>query len=653
MFKWFKSLKIAQKILVAYGCSLGVAILGIGSGYTIASLFQSYADLLIEDAIEELLLLNRLEKHLLWLRNSQLEIILSGDTANLDAVESGKSLDHLLQFQETWLEFKEEHGTVDVYAPGETLDEKEATEILVTSYQDLQPWLVKIEKILSPQKEQVIFPETVRENPDQSLNEIKKNYRTSFNQFLKSIDDLNELVILEYDEAKAVSDQAEVWRIQIIIASLVLSVLIATVLALLIIKNIVNPLQNLTETSQKVTQSSNFDYQVSIETSDEIGLLTTAFNQLIQKVKELLKQQLQANEKLADYNQNLEEKVNDRTQELAQSLEQLQTMQAEIIQSEKMAALGHLVAGIAHEVNTPLGAIQASISNINSSLKQSLQQLPGLFQQLSAQQFNEFCLLLSWATQPKDMLNSREERQLRKKLKEMLIEQEIESSYQLADLLSKMNITESLDPILPLLKHSSATFIVNCTYQLASIQNNSNNINIAVERASKIVFALKSYLHQDSSDTMQKCSIADNIDLVLTLYQNQIKRGIEVIKNYESVPEIWCYVEELSQVWSNLIGNAIQSMNYQGQLKIHIREQDNYIVVEIEDSGSGIPSEIKEKIFEPFFTTKAPGEGSGLGLHLVRQIIEKHLGRVEFSSQVGHTIFTVLLPITLSHNHVR
>ncbi len=360
----------------------------------------------------------------------------------------------------------------------------------------------------------------------------------------------------------------------------------------------------------------------------------------------LLKKQKEAN-------QNLEKKVQERTEEVSEALRQLQTAQAEIIQSEKMAALGHLVAGIAHEINTPLGAIQASISNLSSSLDQSLQQLPWLFQQLSPEQVNEFCLLLSWASQPKEILSSREERQLRRKLKQMLVEQEIKSADQLAELLSKMNITESLAAILSLLKNNSAVFILNCAYQLTAIQNNRKNIHLATERAAKIVFALKRYIHQEPSEKMQQANIPESLDLVLTLYHSQIKRGIEVTKNYESVPLIFCYIEELTQVWSNLISNAIQAMNYQGELKIQIKEQDNYVVVEIEDSGSGIPSEIQGKIFDPFFTTKTPGEGSGLGLHIVGQIIEKHQGKIEFFSQVGHTTFRVLLPMTLSAHDVR
>ena len=452
-------------------------------------------------------------------------------------------------------------------------------------------------------------------------------------------------VVIEYRDAISASAEAESLQLQIIISSLLLSVLLATILGFAIIRTVVRPLEKVTQIIKEVTQTTNFKRQVPITTSDEVGFLANSFNQLIGLVQQLLDKQSKINQKLARYNQTLEQKVQQRTETLSQTLQQLQTAQAEIIQSEKMAALGHLVAGIAHEVNTPLGAIQASISNISNNLEQSFQTLPQLFQQLSPEQLNQFCLLLDWATQPKKICSTREERQLRRKLKQSLIEEKIEKADQLANNLSQMSITESLEPILPLLKSSSATLVLNSANQLATIQRNSKNISMATERASKIVFALKTYIHQENSDSKVRCDLRESIDLVLILYQNQIKRGIEVIKNYESIPEISCYAEELTQVWSNLIGNAIQAMNYEGTLKIGVKTEDNYVVVEIEDSGSGISPEIQAKIFEPFFTTKAPGEGSGLGLHLVQQIVEKHQGMVKFSSQVGYTRFSIWLPI--------
>jgi signal transduction histidine kinase len=129
------------------------------------------------------------------------------------------------------------------------------------------------------------------------------------------------------------------------------------------------------------------------------------------------------------------------------------------------------------------------------------------------------------------------------------------------------------------------------------------------------------------------------------LYRNQIKQGIEVVCDYQSIPSIWCYPDELIQVWTNLIHNAIQAMANQGNLAIATLQHDNYVVVQVQDSGSGILLEIQGRIFEPFFTTKPIGEGSGLGLDICRKIIDKHQGRIELTSHPGQTIFSVWLPI--------
>ncbi|NEP59240.1 MAG: GHKL domain-containing protein [Symploca sp. SIO2G7] len=312
-----------------------------------------------------------------------------------------------------------------------------------------------------------------------------------------------------------------------------------------------------------------------------------------------------------------------------------------------MAALGQLIAGVAHEINTPLGAIGASISNISTALDNSLQQLPQLFQQISAQRQDDFFALLAVNEGRKEELSFREERKLRRALKKELEDLGIEDADIAANNLVKLGINQdNITPFIPLLQDPNHNLILKTAYNLALQQNNSKNIQLAVERASKIVFALKSYARQDKSSTMTIAQITDGIDLVLTLYQGQFKQGIEVVKKYQQVPEILCYAEELNQVWTNLIHNATQAMNNQGKLEIAVAEQENQIVVQVTDSGCGIPPEIQDKIFEPFFTTKPVGEGSGLGLDIVRKIVDKHQGKVEVESELGQTTFTVYLPIS-------
>jgi signal transduction histidine kinase len=132
---------------------------------------------------------------------------------------------------------------------------------------------------------------------------------------------------------------------------------------------------------------------------------------------------------------------------------------------------------------------------------------------------------------------------------------------------------------------------------------------------------------------------------VLDLYHNQLKQGIEVIRDFQDIPPIWCFPDELIQVWTNLIYNAIQAMGGVGTLKLSMWTINTTVWVSITDSGCGIPPELQAKIFEPFFTTKPMGEGSGLGLDIVKKIVEKHHGSLTVQSKPGETTFQVRLSI--------
>lgn len=198
------------------------------------------------------------------------------------------------------------------------------------------------------------------------------------------------------------------------------------------------------------------------------------------------------------------------------------------------------------------------------------------------------------------------------------------------------------------MKHVKVDWILDLAYNLACLRGNNRTVITSVEKAAKVVFALKNYARFDHSGEKQLVEISAGLETALELYHNKLKQNIEVFRHYQELPKIWCYPDELIQVWTNVIHNGIQSMAEGGTLMIVTSAENNGITVDISDSGSGIPEEVQDKIFEPFFTTKPTGEGSGLGLHISQKIIDKHQGNIAVDSMPGHTRFTIWLPINHS-----
>ena len=182
---------------------------------------------------------------------------------------------------------------------------------------------------------------------------------------------------------------------------------------------------------------------------------------------------------------------------------------------------------------------------------------------------------------------------------------------------------------------------LNCTYINYSLLE---EIAQGTERISEIVAALKSYTFMDQAP-VQDVDVHAGLDSTLVMLRSKLKAGITVHREYGAdVPRIQAYGSELNQVWTNIIDNAIDAMDGQGEITIRTRYDDQWIVVELEDNGPGIPEAVLPHIFDPFYTTKAPGKGTGMGLNISHNIVQKHRGRVDVYSQPGQTRFEVRLP---------
>jgi len=343
--------------------------------------------------------------------------------------------------------------------------------------------------------------------------------------------------------------------------------------------------------------------------------------------------------------------LKNKNEELEATVNQLHDTQHQLIMQEKMASLGKLSAGMAHELNNPAAAAQRGAAQLQAAFDQAqeVQQRFGSLH-LGDQQFErlvELDQLAGLGARPTTQLDALARGDSEDALEAWLEQHGVGNGWELAPSLVNLGFDEDdLEELADEFTAPQLPVVLEWLTCKHSIYGLVAEIGLATGRIAEIVRALKSYTYMDRAP-VQSVDVREGLDDTLIIFQNRLKSGIAVRREYaDDLPPIQAYGSELNQVWTNIIDNAIDAMDGKGTLTVRARKEGPWVVVEIEDDGPGIPEEVRSKIFDPFFTTKAPGEGTGLGLNISHNIIvQKHRGFVAVSSEPGRTCFAVRLPI--------
>ena len=337
-------------------------------------------------------------------------------------------------------------------------------------------------------------------------------------------------------------------------------------------------------------------------------------------------------------------------------LGRLRENQMQLQQSEKMAQLGTLTAGVAHELNNPAAAVQRSAGQMKDAIERlnsAYAQITRLgFDEKQLSQLDEMSLHIQQRAVKPPELDALTRSDRETEIEDWLDDQGIDDAWEIAPTLVNLDFGEDRLHILandfPEDRLRCVIEWLNATYEAYSLLN---EVGQGARRISSIVKALKSYSYLDQAPVQNLC-VNDGLDDTLLILQNKFKDQISVKREYqEGLVEIVAYGSELNQVWTNILDNAIDALAGQedAQITIRTRQEGEWVVVEIIDNGPGIPEEVLPKIFDSFYTTKEVGKGTGMGLNISYNIVvQQHRGDIKVHSKPGETCFEVWLPISWS-----
>ncbi len=330
-------------------------------------------------------------------------------------------------------------------------------------------------------------------------------------------------------------------------------------------------------------------------------------------------------------------------------LGRLRSTEGMLREREKLAALGTLSAGLAHELNNPAAAVQRSASLLEHGLDRWAAATAALGTVVDNQEHAAFVAELAQnvarhagARAPLDPLDASDRAW---ELETFLAERGVAEASELAPALVGGGWDRAqLDRIEAEFPRDALGRIVTWIAAGSTVHALVDEVAIGAGRISEIVKAVKEYSFMDQAP-VQRVDVRSGLDNTLVILRPKLKAGVSVVREYQpDLPEIEAFGSELNQVWTNILDNAIDAMGGHGEIRIRAFTRDADLVVEICDNGPGMPPEVRERIFEPFYTTKPPGSGTGLGLHISYSVIARHGGRIEIRSRPGETCFEVILP---------
>jgi len=370
--------------------------------------------------------------------------------------------------------------------------------------------------------------------------------------------------------------------VQLSLGILVFAILVAR----LLVNTISRPIERLAAGTRRIARG-DLSRDVRVGFPREIGELAQSFNQMMQDLRSSRKE-------LELWAQTLENRVQERTREIEQKnarltelIEEMKRIQEQLVHSEKMASLGQLVAGIAHEINNPVNFISSNITPLKNYISNIKLLIRECEQQVQRHQKSQ----------------------------------------------------QTLDVV----KHN-----IDFDFLMADLDDLIHDVETGATRIKRIVQDLRNFSRLDEAE-QKTVNIHESLDTTLNLLGHIYEKRVTIHKQYGEIPPVECYAGQLNQVFMNLLANAAQSIPRVGNVWISTSCQGDQVRISIRDDGKGIPEDTLPKIFDPFFTTKDVGEGTGLGLSISYGIIEKHQGEITVKSQVGEgTEFVVTIPLDLS-----